>query len=668
MFDKILIANRGEIACRVIRTARRLGIETVAVYSDADANALHVELADEAFHIGPAEAMESYLRGDRIIEVARQSGVRAIHPGYGFLAENAGFAEACREAGIVFIGPSPETIRAMGDKAGAKRTVAEAGVPLVPGFHGEDQGFESLTRAAERIGYPLIIKASAGGGGKGMRVVRQAEAFSEALASTRREAASAFGSNRMLLEKYLDTARHIEVQIFGDTLGNVVHLFERDCSIQRRHQKVLEESPAPGLSPELRAQLGEAAVAAAKAIDYTGAGTVEFLLEADGSFYFMEMNTRLQVEHPVTEMVTGLDLVEWQLQVAAGAPLPCRQDMLSTNGHAIEARIYAEDPSRDFLPATGTLTHLRFPEPKDHLRIDTGVRRGDSVSIHYDPLIAKLIVWGPDRAQALKRLRNGISAFQVVGLATNLGFLARVAAHPAYSEGVADTGFIPRHQAELLSKTPVNLEELLSLASLAELHYRDEEAGRRAARSADPYSPWHQSCGWRLNGENARILRFMVDAAPVRVIARQNGEQTLLELPSATVKARAVFYDAGDMSVDLDGRRLRATAVRRDHQWTIITGAESHSLGLETPFAPVMQDDTGTGRLTAPMPGKIIQVLVKEGEMVERGAPLIILEAMKMENTITAPARGVVKRVRFSGGDQVTEGEALLEFEAKEET
>ncbi len=667
MFDKILIANRGEIACRIIRTARRLGIGTVAVYSDADAEALHVELADEAFRIGPAPALESYLRGDRLLEVARQSKAAAIHPGYGFLAENAGFAEDCREAGIVFIGPSPETIRGMGDKAGAKRTVADAGVPLIPGYHGGNQDLESLTRAAEHIGYPLIIKASAGGGGKGMRVVRRPADLSEALASARREAASAFGSDLLLLEKYLEAARHIEVQVFGDTHGNLVHLFERDCSIQRRHQKILEESPAPGLSSELRAELGVAAVAAAKAVDYTGAGTVEFLLDADGSFYFMEMNTRLQVEHPVTEMVTGLDLVEWQLQVAAGAPLPCGQQELDTRGHAIEARIYAESPARDFLPGTGLLAHLRFPEPGDRLRIDTGVRQGDAVTIHYDPLIAKLIVWGPDREQALRRLQKGLSSCQVIGLTTNLSFLARVAAHPEYLQGGADTGFIPRHQRALLAVDSADLEPFLALACLAELHHRQVQATRRAALSADPFSPWQQSGGWRLNSASFQELRFVFDGAPLQVISRHQGDHTLLELPSGTVEARAVIDDTGTVRAVLGDRRIRATAVRRDQQWTIIIGAESHTLGLEAPFAPVMQDDAGGGRLTAPMPGKVIQVLVTEGETVERGAPLIILEAMKMENTIISPARGVVKRIRFSSGDQVTEGVALLEFEPAEE-
>ncbi len=449
MFAKILIANRGEIACRVIRTARRLAIKTVAVYSEADARAQHVLAADEAHLIGPAAAKESYLRGDRILEVARASGAQAIHPGYGFLSENEDFAEACERAGVVFIGPPAAAIRAMGSKSAAKRIMEQAGVPLVPGYHGDGQDPALLQRESDRIGYPVLIKASAGGGGKGMRIVESAADFAAALASCKREAASAFGDDRVLVEKYLRRPRHIEIQVFGDRHGNCVHLFERDCSVQRRHQKVLEEAPAPGMTPERRAAMGGAAVAAAKAIGYVGAGTVEFIADQGGTFHFMEMNTRLQVEHPVTEMITGEDLVEWQLRVAWGEPLPKRQDELAIGGHALEARIYAEDPAKGFLPATGRIVHLGTPPASRHVRIDTGVAAGDEISPHYDPMIAKLVVWDHDRAAALARMRAALEAFQVVGVTTNVAFLGRLVASKAFAAADLDTGLIERSRDEL---------------------------------------------------------------------------------------------------------------------------------------------------------------------------------------------------------------------------
>ena len=660
MFDTILIANRGEIACRVIRTARRLGIRTVAVYSDADASALHVAMADEAYHIGPAPARESYLRGDAILEVAARSGAQAIHPGYGFLSENAEFAEACATAGVVFIGPPTGAIRAMGSKSAAKAIMEEARVPLVPGYHGENQDPEFLRQEAERIGFPVLIKASAGGGGKGMRAVREAAEFPDALASAKREAQASFGDDRVLLEKYLTKPRHVEIQVFADTLGNAVHLFERDCSIQRRHQKVLEEAPAPGMKPALREKMGEAAVAAARAIGYVGAGTVEFLLDEDGSFYFMEMNTRLQVEHPVTEMITGQDLVEWQLLVAAGSPLPCGQKELTIGGHAIEARIYAEDPSKDFLPSIGRLAHLRPPVESANVRIDTGVGQGGEVSIYYDPMIAKLIVWDTDRAGALRRLRKALADYQVVGVTTNIGFLGSVAAHPAFAAGDLDTGFIERHRAYLFPDPRPASDRTLALASLDVLLRRADEAKRAALASADPYSPWHQTSGWRLNFDNHHSLHFLDGETVVTVTVHYRPEGYLLDLPGGELLVRGELDTNGDLLADLGGARVKATVVRHGATLTIMKRGRSHTLTIHDPYA-LAGDEEGTGgKLTAPMPGKVVAVMVESGDQVEKGRPLMILEAMKMEHTITAPRDGFVARLNFTVGCLVSEGVELL--------
>ncbi len=517
MFDKILIANRGEIACRVIRTARRLGVATVAVYSEADRQALHVELADEAVAVGPAPAAESYLRGERIIEAARRTGAQAVHPGYGFLAENAGFAQACADAGLVFIGPPPDAIRAMGSKSEAKALMEKAGVPVVPGDHGDNQDPKHLAGAAEKIGYPVLIKASAGGGGKGMRRVDDAKDFAAALDGAKRESASAFGDDTVLIEKFVERPRHIEIQVFADGHGNAVHLFERDCSIQRRHQKVVEEAPAPGLDEARRTAMGAAAVEAARAIGYVGAGTVEFIAGPDGDFYFMEMNTRLQVEHPVTEMITGLDLVEWQLRVASGEPLPLGQDDLAIAGHAIEARVYAEDPARGFLPSTGELHHLRPPEEGDGVRWDTGVRAGDAISMHYDPMIAKLIVWsGEGRADAVRRLRRALASCEVAGVTTNLDLLGAIAAHPAFAAGGCDTGFVEQHFDSLVPPPAPPDGSALACAALALELRRREEAAARAAASGDPHSPWHQVNGWRLNDSGRHTLELAVEGETQR--------------------------------------------------------------------------------------------------------------------------------------------------------
>jgi 3-methylcrotonyl-CoA carboxylase alpha subunit len=666
MFDKILIANRGEIACRVARTARRLGIRTVAVYSEADAGALHVASCDEAHLIGPAPARESYLRIDRILEVAALTGARAVHPGYGFLSENEAFAQACADAGLVFIGPPPAAIRAMGSKSNSKALMETAGVPLVPGYHGEAQDAVLLAAEAERIGYPVLIKASAGGGGKGMRIVRAAAELPAAIASAKREAASSFGDDRLLIEKYLERPRHVELQVFADTHGNCVHLFERDCSVQRRHQKVLEEAPAPGMQAQRRRQMGSAAVAAARAVDYVGAGTVEFIVDASGQFYFMEMNTRLQVEHPVTEMITGLDLVEWQLRVAAGEPLPLAQEQLAIRGHAIEARVYAEDPARGFLPAVGRLEHLREPVTSAHVRVDTGVREGDEIGVHYDPMIAKLICWDTDRDAALRRMRQALADYQVAGLANNLQFLSAVVSHRAFAEAhrdpsLLDTGLIERHAAELIPEPQPADDTTLALAALVELLRATREARERARSSTDPHSPWHDGGGWRLNQDNFHVVDFLDGGGRVSVTVhfRRGGHE--LELPGGRITAVATMDAEGRVTADLGGARVMAQVIRRGDELTVFRDGRSHTLRLEAPEAAEAVGDAGS--LVSPMPGSVIEVLVRAGDRVEKGAALMLIEAMKMEHTVAAPADGVVKEVFFVRGDQVQEGVTLLEFE-----
>jgi len=664
MFDRILIANRGEIACRVMRTAKRLGVHTVAVYSEADAGALHVAMADEAYCIGPAEARLSYLNADLVLEAAAQSGALGIHPGYGFLSENAEFAEACRQAGFIFIGPPPDAIRAMGSKSGAKRIMEAAEVPVVPGYHGDSQDLETLAKSAEDIGYPVLLKAVAGGGGKGMRVVDEPGDLAAALESAKRESQAAFGDSAMIVEKYLVRPRHVEVQVFADRHGNAVHLFERDCSVQRRHQKIIEEAPAPGIDDALRGRLGGAAVNAARAIGYEGAGTVEFLFDS-GDFYFMEMNTRLQVEHPVTEMISGVDLVEWQLRVALGQSLPLGQDDLAIDGHAFEARLYAEDPSRDFLPAAGTLRHLRYPAENPHVRIDGGVREGDAVGIHYDPLIAKLIVWDADRAAALIRLCRALDKVQIVGLTTNAGFLAAVAGHPAFAAADLDTNFIARHHAELFPESRPASSRVLSLACLDVLLRRDGEAVSAARRSADPHSPWHLTNGWRLNDDNYHVLTFRDGEAIIEVTIHYRPDGILLQLPGETepVKAAGEIDAAGDLIAVLGGVRIKATVVRHAMELTIICGGTSHRLELDDPAARAELQEPSGGSLKAPMPGKVAVIKVKAGDVVSRGATLMVLEAMKMEHAVTAPTDGTIARVHYDVDEQVEDGAVLVSFE-----
>jgi 3-methylcrotonyl-CoA carboxylase alpha subunit len=658
VFAKILIANRGEIACRVIRTARRLGIATAAVYSEADRSAMHVELADEAWPIGPSPARESYLNIRAILDAARNSGAAAVHPGYGFLSENADFAEACAEMGLAFIGPPASAIRAMGSKAAAKALMLRHGVPLVPGYHGEDQEPVRLLDEAERIGFPVLIKASAGGGGRGMRVVGSSAEFASALAGAKREAAAAFGDDRVLIEKYLQRPRHVEIQIFADQHGDTIHLFERDCSIQRRHQKVLEEAPAPGLDAEQRRAMGIAAVAAARAVGYVGAGTVEFITEA-GAFYFIEMNTRLQVEHPVTEAVTGLDLVELQLRVAAGEALPIRQQDLVLRGHAIEARLYAEDPERGFLPQTGTLYGLRFPPP-EIARVDTGVRQGDIVTPFYDPMIAKIIAWGEDRSAAVNRLRRALADTAFSGVVTNLGFLGRVAANSDFAAGEIDTGFIERHRASLIPARGPAPDTALAAAALSRLLTREAAADAAPARSGDPFSPWARVDGWRLNGESRQELSFR-DGAEERVVAAwAKAGDWRLQLGDRTVIAGGDRRPDGTLSLVLDGVRRHVVVLDHGSETVVFADGGSWRLIEIDPLAPNAEEDPTAGRLTAPMPGRVTQLMVAPGAKVRRGEPLMIIEAMKMEHTVAAPADGVVEAVRFAVGDLVEEGAELI--------
>jgi 3-methylcrotonyl-CoA carboxylase alpha subunit len=670
LFTRILIANRGEIACRVARTARRMGLSTVAVYSDADAGALHVEACDEAYRVGPPPPRESYLRGDRIIAVALRSGAQAIHPGYGFLSENAEFAAAAAAAGLVFIGPPPAAIRAMGSKAESKTIMGRAGVALVPGYHGADQDDALLAREAEAIGYPVLIKASAGGGGKGMRVVERPGDFAAALASARREAKASFGDDTVLLEQYLIAPRHIEMQVFADMHGGCVHLFERDCSVQRRHQKIIEEAPAPGMTAARRADMGAAAVAAAKAIGYVGAGTVEFIAETTGAragaFYFMEMNTRLQVEHPVTEMITGLDLVEWQLRIAAGEPLPRRQADIAMRGHAVETRIYAEDPDRGFLPSTGRIAHLGSPPTSDHVRIDTGVRSGDDVSRFYDPMLAKLVVWGADRAGALRHLADALAQYRVVGVATNVAFLQRLIAHPAFVAAKLDTGLIARYQADLFPPAAPPSATVLAVVALAEVSRLRARAAAAAASSTDPYSPWHEIGSWWLNSdEHAIALTFATHETEYPVGLRADGDAWRVEALGQRMAASATGADAR-MSMTIDGVQFAAEVMALGDERHVFCAGGVHRLRLVDPLAHAGDEPHHGGHLTAPMSGLIIAVMVKPGDAVARGAPLLVLDAMKMEHTIAAPAAGTVGIIHYRQGDQVREGADLIEVHAAE--
>jgi 3-methylcrotonyl-CoA carboxylase alpha subunit len=673
MFHKILIANRGEIACRVAATARRLGVRTVAVYADADVHAAHVAACDEAVHIGASSPRESYLRIDRIVEAAKQTGAQAIHPGYGFLSENEDFAQACADAGLVFIGPPASAIAAMGSKSAAKTLMEKARVPLVPGYHGMDNDAALLAREADRIGYPVLIKASAGGGGKGMRRVDKAADFTASLASCQREAKASFGDDHVLVERYVTRPRHIEIQVFADSHGNAVYLFERDCSVQRRHQKVLEEAPAPGLSPERRAEMGAAAVAAAKAVGYVGAGTVEFIAEprSDGDlrFYFMEMNTRLQVEHPVTEAITGLDLVEWQLRVAAGEPLPLKQEELKIGGHAIEARICAENPDANFLPATGTLRTLRWPdhvafrrnadaerfhEPAS-VRVDAGVREGDAISPYYDSMLAKLIVWGEDRAQALARLDAALAATHVVGLHSNVAFLRRVVNSRAFAQADLDTALIERERVVLFELPPLPLEIVAAGVAAHAL------AAEASLQDADP---WSRRDGFRLHGGARRHFHLLRGEAEHTVaLARLHDGALQLEIAESSwpLRVRALGGDRHDIT--LGERRLHLSVYVHGEHVSVFAPEGRGDVREIDDIAHAGEGASAGGQLTAPMPGKLIAYMAKPGDRVARGQALAVIEAMKMEHTIHAPRDGVVCECLYAAGDQVGEGSELLRLQ-----
>jgi 3-methylcrotonyl-CoA carboxylase alpha subunit len=665
MFDKILIANRGEIACRVIRTCRALGIRTVAVYSEADADAQHVRQADEAYCIGGPRPQESYLRGDAILDVAVRTGAQAIHPGYGFLSENADFADAVEAAGLVFIGPPASSMRKMGSKAGAKELMAAANVPVVPGYTGEDQSPDLLQREADRIGYPLMIKAAHGGGGKGMRIVRTSGEFLPNLESCQREARNAFGRDRVLLERYIEKPRHIEIQVFADTHGNTQHIFERECSAQRRYQKVLEESPSPFLTPALRAAMGDAAVQAARAIDYVNAGTVEFIVAQDGGFYFMEINTRLQVEHPVTEMVTGLDLVEWQLRVAAGEPLPCAPDALRQSGHAIEVRLYAEDPNAGFLPGSGRLDRLALPATMPGVRVDSGVVEGDVVTIFYDPMIAKLIVHGADRAQALARMRDALARCEISGPKSNIAFLERLVRHPAVVDGTIDTGYLDRHLDEFLT-TGAEVDPRLFVAGVAARLMATERGTRVCtAASADPTSPWATADGWRIGP--ASLSRMAVVHRGERVLLRAGGrgERFDVEYDGRVHRVEGARIEGDVLSLRVDGQAMRVRIGGERGTWTVHDGAQRVTLHA----APLHDAHHGAAesaadRVLAPMPGRIVVTRVAPGDAVAAGQEVMVIEAMKMELSLKAPRDGVVAEIRGVAGDFVEADAALVLLEA----
>ena len=673
MFKKILIANRGEIACRVAATSRRMGLKTVAVYSDADAGAKHVQACDEAVHVGGSAPKDSYLRWERILQAAKDTGAEAVHPGYGFLSENEDFAKACAAAGLVFIGPPASAILAMGLKAESKRLMEAAGVPLVPGYHGADQDPALLQREADRIGYPALIKASAGGGGKGMRVVEKSEDFAAALASCKREAINSFGSDAVLIEKYVQRPRHIEIQVFGDTQGNCVYLFERDCSVQRRHQKVLEEAPAPGMSDALRAQMGAAAVAAAKAVNYVGAGTVEFIVEQTAydqpesmKFFFMEMNTRLQVEHPVTEAITGLDLVEWQLRVANGEPLPLRQDQLRIQGHAIEARICAENPDNHFLPATGTLQVYRKPQASSFeranmsdtgvaVRIDDGVREGDTISPFYDSMVAKLIVHGDTREQALARLDTALAQTHIVGLNTNVQFLRHVVRSPAFAKAQLDTALIQREAAVLFKQDPVGLAAAAAAVIAAPLHAEADVKGN------DPFS---RRDGWQSHGTTRRRFELEYDGQPVRAVLTY-GDVLRLQVGEGVEGRESAlqFTPQGDgLWVQFNGVRTHSTVHAQGEVRHVFTPQGATRITVLDPLAHAGEAAQEGGRLTAPMPGKVVSFAVKAGDKVKAGQALAVMEAMKMEHTISAPQDGTVAELLYAPGDQVADGAELLKL------
>jgi 3-methylcrotonyl-CoA carboxylase alpha subunit len=660
MFKSILIANRGEIAVRVMRTARAMGARCIAVYSDADRDALHVALADEALRLGPAPVADSYLRIDAIIEAAKQSGAEAIHPGYGFLSENPAFVEACDKAGIVFIGPPASAIRAMGLKDAAKKLMQGANVPVVPGYHGARQDAAFLALEAEKIGYPVLIKARAGGGGKGMRRVDEPKGFKAALESAAREATSSFADGRVLIEKYVTKPRHIEVQVFADALGSAVYLFERDCSLQRRHQKVIEEAPAPGMTAEMRRSMGEAAVNAALAVGYRGAGTVEFIVDASEGlrpdrFYFMEMNTRLQVEHPVTEAITGLDLVEWQLRVAAGQPLPARQEELSIDGHAFEARIYAEDVGKGFLPATGRLEHLHLPS--DIARIDTGVCEGDEITPFYDPMIAKVIVHGANRAAALGKLTRALAGCRAVGCVTNIAFLEALSRNGSFAKGDVDTGLIEREIVTLTAPEAPSAA-VVATGALAVLGLLREPASN---------DPWASLAGWRHWTDAHQFALLSLAGEEIEARVETKGERSYaVTTPSGPITVAVRAIRGNHVRLDFGGAIREAVIVNGASRVSVFLGSEAVTFAIPERLIDDSEDSAGEDRVRSPMPGTVKLVHVKAGEKVCKGAPLVVLEAMKMEHMLSAPRDGVVAEVMVKAGEQVQDGVVLVELAGRQ--
>lgn len=678
LFSKLLIANRGEIACRIIATAQRLGIKCVAIYSAADSNAQHVKMADEAFYLGPAPAIESYLNSQRILSIAQQANVQAIHPGYGFLSENAEFAQACTQQGLTFIGPSVEAITTMGSKSAAKVLMASADVPLIPGYHGKAQDASTLQYHSQQIGYPQLLKAVYGGGGKGMRIVHHSAEFSQALATTKREAMASFGNDDMLIERYLTKTRHVEIQIFSDNHGHCIYLSQRDCSIQRRHQKILEEAPAPALPQATQVAMGEAAVAAAQAINYQGAGTVEFLYDEQGQFYFMEMNTRLQVEHPVTEMITGCDLVEWQLHIANGAPLPLTQTQVKINGHAIEVRIYAEDTEKDFMPASGKITYLSQPHASRHVRIDTGVIQGDEISPFYDPMIAKLIVWDHTRDLAITRLQAALSDYKIAGIKTNIAFLSQLSQVPALQSAALNTDFLLTN-ATALTPTPVNINDVLLLAGLAlQLQHKPS----MNSNNEDSDSPWAQTTGWRLNQPAINTVKLTISNNHHDIPSdEEQGQQYSLSLTTLTQgyqvhindhahkqQAHRVHgeLDGQALTAFIDGHRIKATVVISPLQITVFYAGNSTVLfrqsAMQNKRIPASIDTELETKITAPMNGVIVSVLCQVNQIVDAGEPLVVMEAMKMECDINAPVAGTITSVFYQAGNMVEDGAELVQL------
>ncbi|MCZ8528464.1 acetyl/propionyl/methylcrotonyl-CoA carboxylase subunit alpha [Alteromonas sp. PRIM-21] len=664
MINKLLIANRGEIACRVIKTANAQGIKTVAVYSDADENALHVQMADEAVYLGPPPSKESYLRGELIIEKSKELGVDAIHPGYGFLSENAEFANLCAENNIIFVGPPASAIEAMGSKSAAKHIMEKAGVPLVPGYHGDEQSEAVLKAAADEMGYPVLLKAAAGGGGKGMRQVWNEKEFSQALNAAKRESMASFGDDHMLVEKYLTRPRHVEIQVFCDTHGNGVYLFERDCSVQRRHQKIIEEAPAPNMSQSVREKMGEAAILAAKAINYVGAGTVEFLLDEDDSFYFMEMNTRLQVEHPVTEMITREDLVHWQLTIAEGKPLPKQQKELTLTGHAFEARIYAEDPNNEFLPSTGTLCLLRTPKENDVVRVDTGVVEGDEVSVFYDPMIAKLVVWGKNREIALKRLISALGDYYIDGVSTNIDFLKRVATHPAFGAAELTTTFVEKHNDSLFNHiasedTHSNIPAMALLSLL----------NRKITLSNRTPEVWSTAGAWRPNGNHKETLTLLFDqeefGVEVKHLPHENQPVWELTVANKSFEVSGKIID-NTLKATVNGYKSTFSFSENDGVFTLFNKDTHAKFSVVSPSLGDHNSDGDDANLSAPMNGTIVAHLVEKDQQVKKGDPILVMEAMKMEHSIIAPHDGSVEEFFFKPGELVDGGATLLAFSTKE--